>query len=330
MKPINTNEYQKLADKSLDRGTIAPDDIRWILSDDGVELLPLLHAAYRVRYAYFKNTVKIHILNNVQSGNCSEDCKYCAQSKSSSNKTAIYPMKNEDEIMEAARQAHTSGAYRHCMVFSGKDLGKAKIDRICDVVKKIKEKFPMEICVSAGFLKEDDARRLVEAGVNRYNHNLNTSSNYYGQICTTHDYRQRVQTIRTAKQNGLDICSGVIIGMGETIDDIIQMTKELKAVEANSIPINFFIPVEGHRLENYKTLTPHYCLKALCAFRFAIPHAEIRAAAGREHHLRSLQSLCLYPVNSIFAKGYLTTGGDAVAETQRMITDSGFIVETIE
>ncbi|MCP4135274.1 MAG: biotin synthase BioB [bacterium] len=322
--------YTDLAKKSLETGTIENEDIRQILRAPDVELLPLLESVYRVRYKYYQNNVKIHILHNVRSGNCTEDCRYCAQSKESHGAIESYPVKSDDEILEAAALAHKAGAYRHCMVFSGRDLAGDRIETICRVVKQIKERYPMEICVSAGFLTAEDAERLRGAGVNRYNHNLNTSSGYYEEICTTHDYSKRVETIQTAKSKGLDICSGVIIGMGESDDDIISMIAELKQVEAKSIPINFFIPTEGHRIPEFPELTPNYCLRLLAAFRFAIPEAEIRAAAGREHHLRSQQALCLYAVNSIFARGYLTTGGDDIETTKRMIEDSGFVVEEIE
>lgn len=330
MSTPETNRYQELIAKSFDRGTIEADDIRWILTSDEVELLPLLHAAYQIRYRYFGNRVKIHILHNVQSGGCTEDCKYCAQSGEAKGAAESYPMKSDEEIIEGARQAFNAGAFRHCMVFSGRDLSEKRIDRICAVVEKIKSLFPMEICISAGFLSEKDGKRLVNAGVNRYNHNLNTSSAFYGQICTTHEYRQRVETIATAKDCGLDICSGVIIGMGETTADIIQMTRQLHDVEANSIPVNFFIPVDGHRIIQPQILTPPYCLKVLCLFRFAVPQAEIRASAGREYHMRSLQSLCLYAANSLFAEGYLTASGDTLDTTRQLIEDSGFVVEGLE
>ena len=322
--------YHRLSDKSLSGGTISAENIRHILTDDAIQLLPLLQAAYRIRYRYFQNRVKIHILNNAQSGNCTEDCRYCAQSQKPGDGAFSYPMKNDAKLIEEAGEAYTSGAYRHCMVFSGRDLGRNRIDRICSVVDRIKTLYPMEICVSAGFVTRQDASRLKAAGVDRYNHNLNTSRNHYASICTTHDYLKRIETLRTVKSCGLDICSGVIIGLGETIDDIIQMVDALRDVGADSIPVNFFIPVEGHRIENYQTLTPVYCLKVLCTFRLAIPRAEIRAAAGREYHLRSLQPLCLYPANSIFAEGYLTTGGDGVNETRQMIEDAGFEVDTHE
>lgn len=322
--------YQSLADTSLKKGTIENSDLKWILSDPEVDLLSLLQATYCVRHQFFGNRVKIHILHNVQSGNCTEDCKYCAQSSHSKAEVDTYPMKSDKAILAAAEQAYQSGAYRHCMVFSGKDLQPKRIERICRIVEQIRSRFPMEICVSAGFLTAEDAAKLKAVGVNRYNHNLNTSAEYYSQICSTHSFEERVETISTAKSAGLDICSGVIIGMGESDDDIIEMINQLKEVDAASIPVNFFIPVDGHRIINFQALTPDFCLRVLCAFRLAIPSAEIRAAAGREYHLRSMQALSLYAVNSLFAKGYLTTGGDDVQHVKQMIQDAGFVIESIE
>ncbi|OHD12033.1 MAG: biotin synthase BioB [Spirochaetes bacterium GWD1_27_9] len=324
------NKYDELVQKSLTNGTIDENDIKWIMTSKDVELLPLLHAAYKVRYKYFENKVRIHIINNVKSGNCSEDCSYCAQSKESKNEIEKYPIKAREEILADAKKAFDGGSFRYCMVFSGNRQNKKDMDYICDVVSEIKQKYPMEVCVSAGFLNDELATQLHNAGVNRYNHNLNTSSNYYGSICRSHTYQMRVETINTAKKNGMDVCSGIIIGMGETIDDLINITKELKNVAAKSVPVNFFVPVEGHRLKEFHDLTPEYCLKVLCVFRFTLPDAELRSAGGREHHLRSLQALSLYPANSIFALGYLTTGGDGLEQTKKMITDAGFVVEKVE
>lgn len=325
-----TNKYDELVEKSLTTGTIDKDDIDWILNSKEVELLPLLNAVYKVRFKYHGKKVKIHIINNVQSGGCTEDCKYCAQSKNASQKSKVYPMKNEKEILEEAKKAFESDAYRYCMVFSGRDLGENRIEKICDVVGKIKNHFKMEVCVSAGFLNNNDAEKLKKAGVNRYNHNINTSQEHYTEICTSHEFKKRVQTIKTAKNAGLDICSGVIIGMGEKEDDIYSIVKTFYDVDANSIPINFFIPIEGHKIKNPKQLTPEYCLKVLSIFRLALPKSEIRAAGGREYHLRSLQAFALFIVDSVFSKGYLTIGGESVDETKKMIIDSGFKIDKIE
>ncbi len=326
----NNSKYDELVKKSFNQGSIDPNDIKWILTNSQVDLLLLLQAAFQVRYRYFRNNVRVHILNNVQSGGCSEDCKYCAQSKKSKNIADTYPMKPDSRILNEAESAFRSGAFRHCMVFSGKSPGKNRIEKICSIVKKIKALYPMEICVSAGFISKQDAKNFIAAGVNRYNHNLNTSSGHYGSICSSHEFQQRVKTISNAKSAGLDICSGVIMGMGESIDDIVQVIEELKNIGVNSIPVNFFMPFEGHRVKKQNNLTPQLCLKILAAFRFANPKTEIRAAGGREFHLRSLQPFCLYAVNSIFADGYLTMDGDEMTATRQMIEDSGFVIEKYE
>ena len=327
---LNTSIYEEIANQSIENDGICESNIKWIIEDENVELLPLLHCAYKVKYKYFQNKIRIHILNNVQSGNCSEDCKYCAQSHTN-DLAEKYPMKTDEEIIKEAEAAYNAGAYRHCMVFSGRDIGKSRIAKISTVVKKIKEKYKdMDICVSAGFLNEEDAFKLIESGVNRYNHNINTSKNHYGKICTTHDYEKRVETIKIANKSGLEICSGIIIGLGESPDDIVQIIDTLKEVKADSIPVNFFIPIPGHNIEKIQSLTPEYCLKILACFRLAFPKSEIRIAAGREYHLRSMQALSLYAVNSLFAKGYLTTDGDDVEKTKKMIIDAGFILDKIE
>ena len=327
---LNTSRYEDIANQSIENDGISENDIKWIIEDENVELLPLLHCAYKVKYKYFQNKIRIHILNNVQSGNCTEDCKYCAQSHTN-DLAEKYPMKTDEEILKEAEAAYNAGAYRHCMVFSGRDIGNNRIAKISTVVKKIKEKYKdMEICVSAGFLNEEDAVKLVGAGVNRYNHNINTSRNHYGKICTTHDYEKRVETINIANKSGLEICSGIIIGLGESPDDIVQIIGTLKKVKADSIPINFFIPIPGHNIEKIQSLTPVYCLKILACFRLAFPRSEIRIAAGREYHLRSMQALSLYAVNSLFAKGYLTTDGDDVEKTKKKIIDAGFVLDKIE
>ncbi|MBN2735722.1 MAG: biotin synthase BioB [Spirochaetales bacterium] len=323
-------KYSHLADQALSQGTISAEDKLRILDDPDIELLPLLWAAYEVRFHYFKNNVRIHIIDNVQSGLCSEDCAYCAQSKNATHEDAAYPMKSEELILKEAEQAYKAGAFRHCMVFSGRDVGKNRIHKICEVVKKIKALYSMEICVSAGMLTPEEARLLVEAGVNRYNHNLNTSQRAYPKICTTHQYVRRVETIHRARSAGLDICSGVIIGMEESSKDILDMTSELAEVKADSVPVNFFMPIPGHRIKNPRKLTPGYCLKVLCLFRLAMPKTELRVAGGREMHLRSLQSFALYPANSLFANGYLTTGGDSVEATKKLIDDLGFDIERID
>jgi len=327
---VNPSFYQQLTSQSIAEGALTNETILKILSDPGIEMLPLLNSAYIVRRQYFGKTVKIHILDNAQSGNCTEDCSYCAQSGAAANEEIAYPLKSEEKILKEAQYAHSQGAFRHCIVFSGKTLSSKAVDRVCAVVKTIKQNYPMEICVSAGFLTEEKALKLRAAGVDRYNHNLNTSEAFYPQICSTHTYQERINTIRLAQQHGFTICSGVIIGMGESHTDLLYLIEEFAKIKPDSIPVNFFIPVTGHRIQSDRQLTPEYCLKILSLFRLAFPKTEIRIAGGREYHLRSLQPLCLYAVDSLFAKGYLTTGGDSMAVTQTMIHDCGFEIKSIE
>ena len=174
---------------------------------------------------------------------------------------------------------------------------------------------------------DEHAQILKEAGLDRMNHNLNTSERRYDEITSTHSYADRVATLEAAKRNGIESCSGLIVGMGEDSIDIIEVAFKLRELEVPSIPVNFLIPIDGNRVRDDGSLTPDRCLRALCLMRFINPSAEIRVAGGREGHLRSMQPLSLYPANSLFVEGYLTTRGDAVEDTYAMIRDAGFEIE---
>ncbi|OHD64107.1 MAG: biotin synthase BioB [Spirochaetes bacterium GWF1_41_5] len=308
--------------------SLSETKIRNLLSER-TPFLQLMQKAFILRQKYFGRKVRIHILDNVQSGSCSEDCRYCRQSRWQ-KKATVYPMKSEKIILAEAAQAYRDGAFRHCMVFSGRDAGENRILKICRILKKIKKKYAMKLCVSAGFLTKEQAVSLKKAGADRYNHNINTSHNKYSDICSSHDYQMRVATINNARAAGLSVCSGVIIGMGETVRDLAQILHDLSSVRPDSIPVNFFIPFAGHRIKNPQKLTPEYCLRILCIFRLAFPDTEIRIAGGREIHLGSLQALSLFAANSLFARGYLTIGGESMEETRKMIKDAGFTAETAD
>jgi biotin synthase len=290
-------------------------------------LLPLLHRAYLAREKYFGNRVRVHILNNAQNARCSEDCGYCAQSKYSQAAVTPYAWKTDDEILQEGRAAYKCGAYRYCIVASGKRPTDKRIDQLADIVKRIKKEIPIDICCSLGQVNEAQARRLKHAGVGRLNHNLNTSRNHYPRICTTHKYQDRLDTVLAAKRANLEICSGLIVGMGESDDDLVDVALELCELKVESIPVNFLIPIKGNRIQSDNSLTPERCLRVLAMMRLANPMSEIRVAAGREGHLRSLEALALFPANSLFVEGYLTTKGRGAVETYRMIRDTGLVVE---
>ncbi len=299
-----------------------------ILESPQVRLLPLLDAAFVLRQKSFGRDVLLHILNNVQNGHCPEDCQYCAQSKGSAAKIEEYGFKTDEEILAEAEKAYRSGAFRHCMVFSGRTPSLQRIEHLAELIKRIKAKYPMQICVSPGILDRPKARILKEAGVNRINHNLNTSRRFYPSICTTHTYEDRIKTLDIAQGEGLEICSGIIVGMGEESRDIIEVARYLRKIGAQSIPVNFYIPIEGNVLKVPESLTPEYCLRVLCLFRFLNPSTDIRIAAGREFYLKEMEPLALYPANSLFLSGYLNVRGAEAARTLRMIQSAGFSIRS--
>ncbi len=319
--------YARLAERALRDEPPSQAECLWILDAADVRLLPLLHAAYLPRERHFGRKVMVHVLNNVQNGLCPEDCGYCSQSRDSRAPLRKYPMKDEEEILAGAEHAALAGASRYCMVLSGRGPTLPQARRLGELVRRVKERFPIGVCLSVGILGEEHARILAEAGLDRLNHNLNTSEGHYPAICSTHAYADRVRTLRAAKKAGIEPCSGLIVGMGEASRDLVEVAFALRELEVPSIPVNFLIPIEGNPVRSDGSLTPERCLRALALMRLVNPRAEIRAAGGREGHVRALSPLVLWPANSLFVEGYLTTRGDAVAETYRMIRDAGFEVE---
>jgi len=325
MKDTRDADYSRLAAKSLDDEQLSYKESSAILTGDGVELLPLLQSAYQVRKFYWGREVRVHVLNNVQNGLCSEDCSYCAQSRSSKTPIAGYPMKSEAEIMAEADRAHRSGAFRYCMVFSGKSPDLARTREIARLVRKVKGTYPLEVCVSAGLMDDAHMAVLKGSGCDRINHNLNTSERNYPLICTTHTWRDRLNTLQAAKKAGLEVCSGLIVGLGETSAELIDLALTFRRLEVKSIPVNFLLPISGNEVPASGP-DPQYCLRVLCLFRFLNPRAEIRVAAGRELNLRSLEVMSLYPANSLFLDGYLNVKGSPGIRTLRMIRDAGFTI----
>jgi biotin synthase len=320
------DRYADLAERALADVAPSPEEARWILDGEDVELLPLVQAAFVPRRRYFGRKVGVQVLNNVQNGLCPEDCGYCAQSKVTEAAVREYPMKSDEEILKGAAEAKAGGAVRYCMAMSGRGPSLHRAQRFARLIRRIKEEHDIEVCLSAGLMGDEHVAILAEAGLDRMNHNLNTSERHYDRICSTHTYADRVATLEAARRGGIEVCSGLIIGMGEESEDIVEVGAKLRGLGAPSIPVNFLIPIEGNPVQDDGSLTPERCLRVLCLVRLQNPRAEIRIAGGREGHLRGLQSLALYPANSLFVGGYLTTRGDPWAETYAMIEDAGFEV----
>ena len=320
-------DFQVLAERTLRDEALTRDECLAVLGTPDARLLELLDAAFKVRARYFGRKVRLQMLLNAKSGACQEDCHYCSQSAVSTAAIERYGLLPPEQMLEGARRAAAAKAQRYCIVISGRSPLDREIAEIADAVRAIKQEVPIQVCCSLGLLNEEQARRLKSAGVDRINHNLNTSEAYHPVICTTHTFQDRLTTIGHARAAGLEICSGGIIGMGESDDDVIQLAMALREVKPDSIPLNTLHPVSGTPLEHCQHLTPQRCLKVLCLFRFLHPRTEIRIAGGREFNLRTLQPLALYAADSLFVGGYLTTPGQPARDVWNLISDLGFELE---
>ena len=318
--------WHELADRILAGHRLTDDEGLAILRCADDDLLDLLAAAFRIRRRYFGKTVQLNFLINAKSGLCPEDCSYCSQSRVSQAAIPKYNILDRERLLDGARIARQRQAKTYCIVISARSPNEREMQAVEELVPEIKRQFGLKICTSLGLLAPEQAARLKACGVDRVNHNVNTSPEYYHHICSTHTYQDRLATLRAVRQAGMEICSGGILGMGEADTDVVRMALELRDVGAEAIPINFLNAIDGTPLEGVDRLTPRDCLRALCLFRFANPDREIRIAAGREVHLGSLQPLGLYAANSIFVGDYLTTTGQAPAADYAMIEQMGFTV----
>lgn len=299
-----------------------------ILNTPDDQLDELIARAEKLRRKYKGNHVSIHILTNARSGNCSQDCAYCAQSCRSNAEIEKYKWVSDEKLYQDNDFVNENHLSRHCIGLSGMKFTDREIEELAARIRIMKEK-GTHLCCSIGFLTEKQARMLKEAGLDRINHNLNSSRSYYDKICTTHTFDQRVKNIHMLQRLGFEICSGGIIGMGESKEDVADMLLELREIHPEALPINFLLPIPGTPLEHADTsvLTTAYCMKVLCLARLLVPDSDIRCAAGREVYFKGEEKKLLSVVDSIFASGYLTAGGQGIEDTIKVITDAGFTYE---
>ncbi|WP_334077522.1 biotin synthase BioB [Paenibacillus sanfengchensis] len=319
--------WMKLTEKALNGGLLTIEEGLSIFAAEDDQLLKILEAAFQVRKHYYGKKVKLNMIINAKSGLCPEDCGYCSQSIISQAPVSQYTMLDKETLLAGAREAMARKAGTYCIVAAGRGPTERELGQVIEAVEEIRETMPLKICACLGLLGEEQARRLAEAGVHRYNHNLNTSRSNYGSITTTHTYEQRVETVEKVKAKGMSPCSGVIIGMGESDREIVEMAYTLRELDVDSIPVNFLNPIPGTPLAQAERTTASKALKTLALFRFVCPSKEIRVAGGRELTLRTLQPLALYAANSIFVGDYLTTGGQEISLDHQMIEDLGFEIE---
>ncbi|MFE0190984.1 biotin synthase BioB [Streptomyces sp. NPDC059008] len=317
-----------LVDKGLRRELPTREEALAVLATSDDELLDVVAAAGKVRRQWFGRRVKLNYLVNLKSGLCPEDCSYCSQRLGSKAEILKYTWLKPDEASKAAAAGVAGGAKRVCLVASGRGPTDRDVDRVSETISAIKEQNEgVEVCACLGLLSDGQAGRLRAAGADAYNHNLNTSEATYGDICTTHDFSDRVSTVQQAQAAGMSACSGLIAGMGESDTDLVDVVFALRDLDPDSVPVNFLIPFEGTPLAKEWNLTPQRALRILAMVRFVCPDIEVRLAGGREVHLRTLQPLALHLVNSIFLGDYLTSEGQAGKDDLAMIEDAGFEVE---
>lgn len=317
--------WYELAEEVLAGHQITKEEAFAILDTHEDDMLKLMDAAFMIRKHYFGKKVKLNMIISTKTGYCPENCGYCAQSIESTAPIEKNTMMTKEEIVAGARRANELNSGTYCIVASGRGPTNRDLDTVTSAVEEIKDTYKdMRVCACLGILREGQAEKLKTAGVDRYNHNINTSANHHKNITTTHTYDDRVRTVERARDVGISPCSGVIVGMKETKEDVFDMGQALKELNADSIPVNFLHAIDGTKLEGTNELTPVYCLKVLALFRFMHPDKEIRISGGREVNLRSLQPLGLFAANSIFIGDYLTTGGQARKEDYQMMEDLGF------
>lgn len=282
--------------------------------------------ALLTKQTYSKNTIRLNTLLNAKSGLCNEDCGYCSQSRRSKASIERYGLLSKSEIIRKALVAKRNYSSVFCIATSGTRPSQRELEELGEAIKEIKEMMDIEVCLSIGLVTEEQIAYLEKIGVDRLNHNLNTSRENYPKIASTHTFDDRLNTLKKLKQSHINICSGFICGMGESDEELVDLAFELREQNPYSIPINFLLPIEGTPLEDRYDLTPLKCLKILTMLRLVFPQSELRVSAGREFHLGELQSFALLIVDSIFLGNYLTEKGASVSEDAALIETLGLEV----
>jgi len=287
----------------------------------------LLELSREVRERFCGKEVELCAIINARSGLCSEDCRFCAQSSRYQTGVEVYPLIGPEKALEKARRMEAVGVKRFALVTSGKGIGGKDFARVLEIYRVLRAETGLELCASLGIIDEDKARRLREVGVTTYHHNLETGRSFFPQICTTHTFEERVATIRAARAAGLNVCSGGIIGLGESMDHRLEMVFELRELKVRSVPVNILNPIPGTPLAGQKPLPREEILKTLALFRLIIPEGVFRLCGGREPGLGERQAEALVvAANGLMVGNYLTTRGQEIRRDLEMIAAAGLRV----
>ncbi len=306
-KWIGREEALRLAEEPLEELRQAADEIRRKVCGNGFDLCTIV---------------------NAKCGRCSEDCRYCAQS--AHYRTACeesYPLLSTQELLEDARRNAQQGVLRYSIVTSGRRLSEEEVEQACESIRRIRAEVPIEVCVSFGLLDEVQFRKIKAAGASRVHCNLESSARYFPSVCTTHTYEEKIRTLQAAKRAGLSICSGGILGLGETMEDRIDMVLTARELGVKSIPVNLLNPIPGTPYENRVPLDNEEACRCVALFRFLIPDASIRLAGGRGLLGDKGEACFLSGANAAISGDMLTTAGITVEKDMELLHSSGFEVK---
>lgn len=285
------------------------------------EIEQLCLSANNIRKTFCGNKVDLCSIMNAKSGRCSEDCKFCAQSVHYNTNAEVYDLASKEVALKLAKENESEGVNRFSLVTSGRGITSSDFEKVLDIYEKLNRELKMKLCASLGILEYDKLLKLKERGITMYHHNLETSREFYKEICTTHSYEERIDTIKAAQKAGIPVCSGGIIGLGESWVDRINLAFQLKELKVMSIPVNVLNPVKGTPLEDSKNLSQEDILKTIAIFRFINPKALIRLAGGR-NLIRDLGKECFNSgANATITGNYLTTSGNKICDDKKMISE---------
>ena len=308
----------------LDGAYLSRDEAMGLWGEAKSDLHDAMYWANKIRQAFFGNKIKICSIVPGRVGGCDQDCAFCAQSakyKTHVEKTKIF---SDEEILEAARQAKENGVPHLGIVYSGRSVSDKEFARVERLVGEIHQKYGIHVCAGLGILNKEQMKRLAQAGVARYNHNLETSRSHYAKIVSTHVYDDRINTVRAAKDAGMGLCTGGIFGIGESEEDRIDMALELRELGVDMAPLNFLHPIPGTPMGENEPIEPREILRIIALYRFILPKTHLKVAGGRVVNLRDAQSWVFYAgATSIMSGNYLTTAGRSVQEDLRMLADLG-------
>lgn len=309
-------------DKVLAGGSITFEEAERLLAAD--DILILADCANIITRSFNGDTVDVEALINAKSGRCPEDCSFCAQSSFYDTGVSKYPLLPKEVLLENAKKAKESGAASFCLVCAYRDPPEKDFQQICEAISEIRAKVDIEVNVSLGFMTPAKARKLRELGVKRYNHNLEAAESYFSKICKTHDFSDRINTAKIVKEAGLELCSGGIIGMGESKQQRLELAFSLASLHPEEVPINILIGREGTPMAGFEPIDPLEAIKTIAVWRFIMPKTILKIAGGREVHLKDKDRLALKAgANGIITGGYLTTGGNEPNKDIAMIREIG-------